>query len=140
MVSSAAFSASLPEWPALPAELKRDAQLMKKYAIIGGLIVLGLTLFVGSLLLAGAQRPAMPEKWWSLNAGMTPEQVRSVVSDDIYDLRAARGIDVVVHTGKYGHWQMILRYNSAGHAVSATARYIHTFGFGLLNTGGKKVF
>ncbi len=70
---------------------------------------------------------------------MTPLDLRSAVQDDVYDLRVLQGFDVVTHMGKFGHWQMIVRYDSTGRVVSATASYIHTFGFGFLNTPGIKV-
>jgi len=112
---------------------------MKKSFSIIGLIVLGVLLFMGSLHLVREQRPPLPATWLHVYPGMTPEQVRSFISDDIYDLRAVKGFDVVVHKDKYGHWQMLVRYDSTGHVVSGTATYIHTFGYGLLNTPAKRV-
>jgi hypothetical protein len=112
---------------------------MKKSFAIIGLILLGALIFMGSVQFARDQRPPLPVTWFQVYPGMTPEQVRSLIGDDIYDLRATQGFDVVVHKDKYGHWQMILRYDSTGHVVSGTASYVHTFGFGLLNTRGKRV-
>lgn len=102
------------------------------------------TLMLLALVLAGfqviqAQRPAMPQRWSQLRRGMTPEQVRSTVADEVYDLRAVQGFDLISHMNPNGHWQMIVRYDSAGNATNATAHYIHTSGFGLLNSGGKRV-
>ena len=112
---------------------------MKKPFVIVGLIALGVLLFMGSAQFAREQRPPLPATWFHVCPGMTPEQVRSLISDDIYDLRATKGFDVVVHKDQYGHWQLIVRYDSAGRVVSGTASYVHTFGFGLLNTPGKRV-
>jgi hypothetical protein len=112
---------------------------MKKSTIVGLVVLAGLALFLGSLRLASAQRPGMPVEWSRLYRGMTPEEVRSRMSDEIYDLRAVQGFDLVIHKNKYGHWQLLIRYDSAGRVVSATANYIHTFGFGLLNSSGKRI-
>ena len=99
-----------------------------------------LVLLFGGFRLIHAQRPAMPQRWLQLRRGMTPEQVRSTVADEVYDLRAVKGFDLVTHMNPNGHWQMMVRYDSLGTATNATARYIHTSGFGLLNSGSKKVF
>lgn len=112
---------------------------MKKYLICSGSVILGLALFLASLDFARQQRSAIPAKWFHLSRGMTPQDVRAAVDDEIYDLRAVKGFDVVTHMGKFGHWQMIIRYDSTDHVVGATASYIHTFGFGLLNTRGRDV-
>jgi len=45
----------------------------------------------------------------------------------------------MTHMDKFGHWQMIVRYDSNGHVIGATASHIHTFSFGLLNTRGINV-
>jgi hypothetical protein len=65
---------------------------------------------------------------------MTPQDVHSAVDDEIYDLRTGQGFDLMTHMDKFGHWQMIVRYDSNGHVIGATASHIHTFSFGLLNT------
>jgi hypothetical protein len=111
-------------------------EVMKRYLVFIGLFALGVAIFFASLVFARQQRPAMPTRWYHLSRGMTPQDVRSAVDDEIYDLRAAQGFDLVTHMDKFGHWQMIVRYDSTGHLIGATASYIHTFGFGLLNTRG----
>lgn len=116
-----------------------ECAVMKKYFVLMGLIVLGAGLFLASLEFARQQRPAMPAKWYHLSRGMTPQDVRAAVDDEIYDLRAGQGFDLVTRMGKFGHWQLIIRYDSTGHVVGATASYIHSFGFGLLNTRGINV-
>jgi hypothetical protein len=112
---------------------------MKRFLIIFSLLVFGVAVFLGAVQFARDQRPEVPQSWFRLYRGMTPEQVRSTVSDEVYDLRAVQGLDVVKHMGKYGHWQLLVRYDSSGHVLSATASYLHTFGHGLLNTAGIRI-
>ena len=114
--------------------------MMKQPAIAVVAALLLLVLLFGGFRLIQAQRPAMPQRWRQLHRGMTPEQVRSTVADEVYDLRAVQGFAIVTHMNPNGHWQMMVRYDSLGTATNATARYIHTSGFGLLNSGSKKVF
>lgn len=106
-------------------------------AVFAALVLLALVL--AGFQIIQVQRPAMPQRWSQLRRGMTPEQVRSTVRDEVFDLRAIQGFDLVTHVNPKGHWQMIVRYDFSGSATNATARYIHTSGFGLLNTGGRKV-
>ena len=112
---------------------------MKKLALVLFATFVLLLLALGTFTVIHAQRPAMPQQWSALRPGMTPEQVRSVISDEIYDLRAVQGFDVVTHMNKNGHWQLIVRYDSQGHVSKATARYIHTAGLGLLNSGARNL-
>ena len=113
--------------------------LMKQLAFVVFVSLVLLVLVLGSLRVIQVQRPSMPQRWSQLRRGMTPEQVRSTVADEVYDLRAVQGFDLVTHMNPNGHWQMIVRYDPSGSATNATARYIHTSGFGLLNSGGKRV-
>ena len=112
---------------------------MKRLTIIGLALLVLVVVGLGSFQVVRIQRPAMPGQWSQVHRGMTPDQVRSIVADEVFDLRSVQGFDLVVHTGHYGHWQMIVRYDTTGGVSTATARYIHTAGKGLLSSGGKKV-
>lgn len=112
---------------------------MKQLTCIALAAVVLMLLILSGFLIVRAQRPAMPQQWSQLTRGMTPEQVRSALADEVYDLRAVQGFDLVTHMNPKGHWQMIIRYDSSGRVTNATAGYIHTSGFGLLNSAGKRV-
>jgi hypothetical protein len=112
---------------------------VKQLAFVACWTLVLVVLVLSGFLMIRTQRPPMPQRWSQVSRGMTPDQVRAVVADEVYDLRAVQGFDLVTHMNPKGHWQMIIRYDSSGGATNATARYIHTSGFGLLNSGGKRV-
>lgn len=112
---------------------------MRQIALIVSMVFLLVLLAMGAFEIVHAQRPSMPWQWSQLRQGMTPEQVHSVVVGDIYDLRPVKGIEIVTSMNKYGHWQLVVQYDPAGHVSNAMACYVHTAGMGLLNSRPRKI-